>query len=454
MKDWSALDKQYVWHPFTQMQEWLSDSALVIEKAEGNYLIDVEGRRYLDGISSLWVNIHGHRRKEIDDAVKDQLDRVAHTTLLGLASTPSIELAERLVNIMPEGLNKVFYSDSGSTAVEVAVKIAFQYWRNIGRSEKAQFVTLTQAYHGDTVGSVSVGGIDLFHKIFHPLLFHTISVETPFPYRYAGGRCDPDQCRDKSLAQFRSICEERGSEIAALIMEPLVQGAAGMIVHPSGFLKGMEEICREHDILMICDEVATGFGRTGKMFACEHEAVRPDIMAVAKGLSGGYLPLAATVVTDKVYGAFLGPYSEYRTFFHGHSYTGNALACAAANASLDVFEKDRTLERLQPKIALLKTLLDARIAGLQWVGEIRQAGFMVGIELVADKPSGESFSLDLRVGAQVTRDVRRHGVILRPLGDVVVLMPPLSITESELETLVTTASQSIEEVCSRIDSQA
>lgn len=337
MKDWSALDKKYVWHPFTQMEEWLNTEPLVIERSEGNYLIDVHGRKYLDGVSSLWVNVHGHRNKEVSDAIKNQLDMVAHSTLLGLAGTQSIELAERLVKISPAGLSKVFYSDSGSTAVEVALKIAFQYWRNLGQENKALFVTLSNAYHGDTIGSVSLGGIDLFHSIFYPLLFHTLTVPSPFPYRYSG--LSPEECRDRSLDHFRGICEDRHGEIAALVVEPLVQGAAGMIIHPKGFLKGLEEICRKHDILLMCDEVATGFGRTGKMFACEHEEVCPDIMAVAKGLSGGYLPLAGTLVTDKIYEAFLGENAEYKTFFHGHSYTGNALACAAANASLDIFKK-------------------------------------------------------------------------------------------------------------------
>jgi len=447
VKNWAELDKKYIWHPFTQMEEWLQSDPLVIEKAEGNYLVDTEGRRYLDGVSSLWVNVHGHRKAEIDDAIITQLGKVAHSTLLGLAGVPSIELAQKLVRVTPEGLNRVFYSDSGSTAVEVALKIAFQYWRNLGQDKKRLFVTLSEAYHGDTIGSVSLGGIDLFHSIFHPLLFQTLTIPTPFPYRSPG--MSPAECRDSSLDHFRALASDRADEIAALVVEPLVQGAAGMIVHPKGFLKGLEEICRQYHILLICDEVATGFGRTGKMFACEHEVVQPDMMALAKGLSGGYLPLAATLVTDEIHRAFLGKRTEYKTFFHGHSYTGNALACAAACACLEIFEKEKVMENAQPKIALLSQALKEQIEPLPRVGEIRQCGFMVGIELVEDRATRRPYPPELRMGARVTQNMRNYGVILRPLGDVVVLMPPLSITDEQIRDLVTATAKSIEEMCGR-----
>lgn len=442
---WAELDKKYVWHPFTQMSDWLQSEPLVIERAQGNYLIDTEGRRYLDGVSSLWVNLHGHVRREIDEAIIEQLSKVAHSTLLGLASVPSIELARKLVDIAPEGLTRVFYSDSGSTAVEVALKIAFQYWRNKGHKDKKLFAVLSESYHGDTIGSVSLGGIELFHKIFHPLLFQTITVPTPFPYRHPS--LTPEECRDRSLDAFSVVAEERGAEIAALVVEPLVQGAAGMIVHPRGFLKGLEEICRETGILLVCDEVATGFGRTGKMFACEHEDVCPDMMAVAKGLSGGYLPLAATLATEEIHAAFLGDYSEYKTFFHGHSYTGNALACAAACAGLELFRSDRVLENMQPKISLLSKRLQEEIAPLPHVGDVRQCGFMVGIELAQDRDTRTPYDPNLRMGARVTQDIRSRGIILRPLGDVVVLMPPLSVTPEEIKSLVSATSASIESVC-------
>jgi adenosylmethionine-8-amino-7-oxononanoate aminotransferase len=444
-ENWADLDKKVLWHPFTQQTEWIDSEVLVIDRAEGNYLIDVNGRKYLDGVSSLWVNVHGHRHPTIDAAVRAQLDKVAHSTLLGLGSVPSIELARRLVAIAPEGLTRVFYSDSGSTAVEIALKIAFQYWRNVGREQKRLFVTLEEAYHGDTIGSVSLGGIDLFHAIFHPLLFHTIKLPTPFPYRHPGKT--PEEVRDAVLDKFRRLAAQRGHEIAALVVEPLVQGAAGMIVHPPGFLKGLETVCRDNEILLICDEVAVGFGRTGTMFACERERVRPDIMAVAKGLSGGYLPLAATLATEEIYQAFLGAHTDYKTFYHGHSYTGNALACAAASASLDVFENEKVLEKCGPKIERLGRLLDEVIAPLPHVAEARRCGLMAGIELAEDVVERRPFPVDRRTGVRVAMDMRTRGVIVRPLGDVLVLMPPLSITFDEIDLLVSAAAQSITHVC-------
>jgi adenosylmethionine---8-amino-7-oxononanoate aminotransferase len=442
---WAELDGKYVWHPFTQMLDWTQSEPLVIERAEGNHLIDTEGHRYLDGVSSLWVNVHGHRKRQIDEAIIDQLGKVAHSTLLGLASVPSIELARKLVAISPDGLSRVFYSDSGSTAVEVALKIAFQYWRNRGHKNKTLFVTLSEAYHGDTIGSVSLGGIDLFHSIFHPLLFKTLTVPTPFPYRFP--TISVAECRERSLDHFRTLARERADELVALVVEPCVQGAAGMIVHPKGFLKGLEEICREHQILLICDEVATGFGRTGTMFACEREDVHPDMMALAKGLSGGYLPLAATLATEEIYEAFLGDYAQSKTFFHGHSYTGNALACAAACKCLDIFAEERVLENCRPKIALLEKTLAEAIAPLPHVGDIRQCGFMIGIELADDPATRRPYPPEARMGARVTQHVRGYGVILRPLGDVVVLMPPLSITPDQIEELVFATARSIKEVC-------
>jgi adenosylmethionine-8-amino-7-oxononanoate aminotransferase len=417
-------DKRHVWHPFTQMRDWLADEPIVIERAEGSWLFDTGGRRYLDGVSSLWVTVHGHRRPEIDAAIRAQLDRVAHSTLLGLANVPSIELAERLVQIAPRGLTKVFYSDSGSTAVEIALKMAFQHWRQRGRPEKSQFLALADAYHGDTVGAVSVGGIDLFHEIFHPLLFHTHRVEP---------RID---ALERALA-------EHGASLAAFVMEPLVQGAAGMILHPPGFLRAARDLCRQHDVLLICDEVATGFGRTGTMFACEQEDVSPDFLCLAKGITGGYLPLAATLTTDAVYEAFLGPYGDRRTFFHGHTYTGNPLACAAALASLDIFERERVIAGLAPKIELLASLLAREVAPCPHVGAIRQRGLMVGIELVADRATGEPYPYEAAVGAKVCRAAREHEILIRPLGPVVVLMPPLSITPDEIRHLVAGVAASI-----------
>ncbi|MEM9493855.1 MAG: adenosylmethionine--8-amino-7-oxononanoate transaminase, partial [Myxococcota bacterium] len=387
------MDKSHVWHPFTQMMEWNEDVPLVIERGEGNYLIDSEGRRYLDGVSSLWVNLHGHGRPEINAAIADQLAKIAHSTMLGLANVPATELARRLIDLAPGKLNKVFYSDSGSTAVEIALKQAYQYWQQRGETGRRAFVHLSDAYHGDTLGAVSVGGIDLFHQIYEPLLTpgymvptpHRLAVEQPPHRRSIASTCEA------ALAAVDAVLSEHEGEIIAVIVEPLVQGAAGMLLQPPGYLRGVAERCRTHKVLLIADEVATGFGRTGTMFACEQEGVEPDFLCLAKGISGGYLPLAATLATDEIYEAFLGRRTDYKTFFHGHSYTGNPLACAAALASLDIFDKDQVLSKLPGMIEQLSHLLSSRIAGKPWVAEIRQKGLMVGIELSAEPDAGTPF---------------------------------------------------------------
>jgi adenosylmethionine-8-amino-7-oxononanoate aminotransferase len=412
-----AADHAHLWHPFTQQQGWARETPLMVERAEGTDLIDVDGRRYIDGVSSLWCNVHGHRHPRIDAAVRAQLDRVAHSTMLGLSHRPAIELAARLAELAPPGLTRVFYSDSGSAASEIALKMAFQYWKQRGQ-ERRRFVALRMAYHGDTIGSVSVGGIDLFHSLYRPLLFDTLKAEPG------------------DLAHIDALLREHAGDVAAVIMEPLVQGAAGMLVHPPGYLRGVRELCDRNDVLLILDEVATGFGRTGRMFACEHEEAWPDLLCLAKGITGGYLPLAATLTTERIYEGFLGEFHEFRAFFHGHTYTGNPLACAAALACLDVFRDERTLEGLQPKIELLAGLLEP-IASLPAVREVRRCGFMVGIEL-------EEQPLELRMGHRVTLEARRRGAIIRPLGDVVVLMPPLAISERDLRRLVGITMKAIE----------
>jgi adenosylmethionine-8-amino-7-oxononanoate transaminase len=437
------LDKKYLWHPFTQMRDWEKEPAVIIESGKGSMLTDVHGKSYLDGVSSLWVTVHGHRKKELDAAVAAQLKKIAHTTLLGLSNVPAVLLAEKLVKIAPPGLVKVFYSDSGSTAVEIALKIAFQYWQQKGQDyrKKTGFLSMTESYHGDTIGSVSVGGIDLFHALYKPLLFQTRKVASPNCYRCPHDLNRPD-CMKSCLAHAERTIQKYASVTAALIIEPLVQGAAGMLMQPPGYLAKIRELCSKYDILMIADEVATGFGRTGRMFACEHEGVAPDILCAAKGMSGGYLPLAATLTTEEIYQAFLGEYRELRTFFHGHTYTGNPLACAAAVASIDLFHKEKTLVRLRPKIALLSKRLE-ELGKLTHVGEIRQKGFMVGIELVKNRVTKEPYPLEDKIGARVVLECRRQGLILRPLGNVIVLMPPLSMSSKELERMLQIVHTSI-----------
>jgi adenosylmethionine---8-amino-7-oxononanoate aminotransferase len=436
----SRLDQAHVWHPFTQMQVWDSDGPLMIERSEGNWLIDVNGKAYLDGISSLWTTVHGHRHVTINNAIVRQLNQVAHSTLLGQASPPSVALAERLVRIAPPGLTHVFYSDSGSTAVEIAVKMAYQYWQLTGHPRKQRFVALAEAYHGDTIGSVSVGGMELFHERFRQLLFPVERIPTPHTYRWQG-----HDALGESIEALESVLSQGADSIAGLIIEPLVQGAAGMLMQPKGYLKAVETLCRRYQVLLIADEVATGFGRTGKMFAVEHEGVTPDLMCMAKGLSGGYLPLAATMASESVYQAFLGRFDELKTFFHGHTYTGNPLACAAALANLQVFEQEKTLRHVERLSAYLSDRLKV-LAGLPNVGDIRQCGLMIGIELVRDKVSKTPYAFEKRIGFAVCQAARKHQVLLRPLGNVVVLMPPLSLSIEEADVLIDAVKMAIGEV--------
>lgn len=416
-----ALDAKHVWHPFTQMQGWIEDQPLIIERSEGNWLVDTDGKRWLDGISSLWVTVHGHRKAELDAALKQQLDKVAHCTLLGQANVPSIELAAKLAALT--GLPRVFYSDSGSTSVEIAVKMAYQFWQLTGRTTKKRFVALKEAYHGDTIGSVSVGGMDLFHERFRDLLFPVERVGVD------------------SLAEIEELFAAKHDELAGFVVEPLIQGAAGMLLQRPGWLKGLEALCRKYDVLLICDEVATGFGRTGKMFAVEHEGVKPDLMCVAKGLTGGYLPLAATLASERVYRAFLGRFDEAKTFFHGHTYTGNPLACAVALANLELFEREQTLEKMKQVEAVLAEGLAELARKSKRVREVRRRGLMIGVEI--QREDGTAYEFGERMGFRVCLEARKHGVLLRPLGNVVVMMPPLSLTVDEAKLLLRALTASL-----------
>ena len=421
-----------------------------IVSANGFELIDASGTKYLDGISSLWCNLHGHRVSEIDEAIKRQLDRVAHSTLLGLETDVSNDFARRIVDVTPVGLNHVFFSDSGSTAVEAALKIAWQYHRQKPNPEPSRdlFVTVDNAYHGDTVGSVSVGAIDLFHAVYGPLLFKSLAVPSPArtcwsdqPNR-SGDACDP-------LVELERTFREYGERMAAFVIEPLVQGAAGILVHPAGYLRRVRELTSEYGVPLIADEVAVGFCRTGTLFACEQEKVVPDILCLAKAITGGYLPLAATLTTSEIYDAFLGEPHEGRTFFHGHTYTGNPLACAAAIASLDLIADNDVVKRSNEVAGVLERSL-SHLSGHRNVGQIRQKGTMVGIELVDSISPMTAFDPVDRVGHQVTLAARRRGVVIRPLGDVVVLMPAPSMPTGLVSRLCAVAVDSIREVCDRM----
>jgi adenosylmethionine---8-amino-7-oxononanoate aminotransferase len=443
------LDKQYVWHPFTQMKSYNEEKPLIIERGKGSYLFDVEGKKYLDGYASLWVNVHGHSDPELNEALHEQIEKISHSTLLGSANVPSILLAKKLVEIWGGNLSKVFYSDTGAAAVEIALKMAYQYWQNIDPvryKDKNKFISLKEAYHGDTIGAVSVGGMDLFHRIFRPLLFERVEVPSPYVYRM-DEYGDEEEIVSYCLKQLEETLEKHHSEVAGMIVEPLVQGAAGIIVHPKGFLKGVEKLCRKYNILLICDEVAVGFGRTGTLFACEQEDVQPDIVCLGKGITGGYLPLAATLTTEEIYSAFLGEVHENKTFFHGHTYTGNQLSCSVALKNIELIEKRNLVSDVQRKSQALAGKLQ-KLYELPIVGDIRQKGLMIGIEIVKDKKTKEIFDRSEQIEHKIILEARKRGLIIRPLGPVITFIPVLAMTDEQLETAVDIIFDSIAEMVS------
>lgn len=416
-------DRRYLWHPFTQHAEWQESEPLVIASAEGAELIDAQGRRYLDGVASLWVGVHGHRHPKVDAAIKAQLDRVAHSTLLGLTNVPATRLAEKLIHMAPAAMSRVFYSDAGSTAVEIALKMAFQWQQQAGDPKRTRFARFEHAYHGDTLGAVSVGGIDIFHQVYGPLLFETVALPTPL-------RPDP-ATEAKLLKQALATLDAEGETLAAIIVEPLVQGAAGMRMHSPAYLNAILAKAKQVGALVILDEVATGFGRTGTLFAAEQLDVAPDLMCLGKGLSNGYLPLAATLATERIFQGFLG--SPRKTFFHGHTFTGNPLACAAGVACLELFEEEQTLLGVVERAAQLQTGLHGLSAHAH-VAAHRQQGLMIGLDLC--QGNGEPYDPATRTGARFCQSLRSQGVLLRPLGDTVVLMPPLCVSESQIVQLL------------------
>ncbi len=416
MNSLADKDRHYLWHPFTQMKDWMADEPVIIESGEGPVLRDIAGNEYIDANSSIWTNLHGHRHPKITQAIKDQLDRIAHSSFLGLSNVPAIELAEKLSQL--SGLPRVFYSDDGSTAVEVAIKMALQFWQHRGQPQRNRFVAFADAYHGDTVGAMSVGGVRLFHDAFRPLTF--------------------DVLRASTTDELARLLRANSGHVAALCIEPLIQGAAGMKLWPAGMLADVRRLCDAHDVLLIVDEVMTGFGRTGTIFACEQEGVRPDLMAVAKGLTGGYLPLAATLATEDIFDAFLGEYAEFKTFFHGHSYTGHQLGCAAALANLRVFDDEHTLDNLKPKIKHLTSLLDS-CRSLPRVVDVRQCGFIGAVEI-------GPYRLEEQMGIRVCRAIRERGVLTRPIGNVIVIMPPYCITEEQIARIFRVLAESVRAV--------
>jgi adenosylmethionine-8-amino-7-oxononanoate aminotransferase len=438
---WRARDRKVLWHPFTQHSAWEEEEFPVIAKAKGSYLVDLDGKRYLDGVSSMWCTAAGHLNPRVVRALRRQLATLDHATFLGLTNVPAIELAEKLLARAPRGLARVFYSDNGSTAVEIALKMALQYWRQADRPSRTQFISLSEAYHGDTAGAMSVGGVNVFLDAYRPLLFPTLRAPTTYSYRCPKAST-LDACAAHCIDDLRAMLQEHSDEVAGVVMEPVVQGAGGMIVQPPGFVKSVEQLCRKHDTFLILDEVMTGFGRTGTFFACEQDGVRPDLMAISKGLTGGFLPLAATLATKRIFEGFLGEVKDRRALYHGHTFTGNPLGCAAALATLESFDKDRILEKLPRKIEELRKGLEP-LADHPSVGEIRQRGLLAGIEIVSNRKTKAPFPYEKRTGHRVILEARRRGAILRPLADVIVVMPPLTSAVRDIRQVANTAVASI-----------
>lgn len=432
--DVGARDHAVVWHPFTQQRTWEATDPPVIDRGEGCWLVTEDGERLLDGNSSLWVNLWGHDRPELLEALHDQAERLPHATFLGLTNRPAVDVAERLLRLAPGRLSRVFFSENGAAAVEVALKMAFTYWRRRGEPQRRLFVGLDNAYHGDTLGAVATGGIPAFHDLYGDLLFETRRAASPYCYRCPLGLTHPG-CDLACADTLAEILEREGDEVAAVITEPLVQGAAGMITAPDGHLARLAEICADHGVLLIVDEIATGFGRTGAMFASDLEGVQPDLMTVGKGLTGGYLPMSATLATEPIYEAFLGGPGSGRKLFHGHSYSGNPLTAAVARANLRLAVEEDLVGRVRHLAGIMDEALGA-FDGLPHVGDVRQRGLMCGVELVADRRTKQPFDPGLEAGRRVCEALRDEGIILRPLGDVLVLMPAPAMEEDDLRFLV------------------
>ena len=430
MNEWIKKDLKYVWHPYTQMKDCKALPPVLIERAKGIKLYDNKGNIYYDTISSWWCNVHGHNHPVIKAAIKKQLNSLEHVLFAGFTHKPAILLAERLVSIAPGHLRRVFFSDNGSTSVESALKMSFQYWQNTGRRKKTKFISFDYGYHGDTIGAMSVSGVDLFNEVFSPLLFSSFKVTSPYCYRCPMGR-ERDYCDIDCIRPLEELLEKNSYEIAAMILEPLVMAAGGMIVYPKEYLEKAAALLKKHNVHLIADEVATGFGRTGKMFATQHTDIKPDLMCLSKGITSGYLPLGATLATDDIYYAFYDDYRRRKTFYHGHTYTANPVSCSAAIASLDVFRQEETLERISKITPLLQNGIK-KLESLPYVGDTRTLGMIGAIEIVRNKKSKIPFNFKDRIGYKIYAKGLKSGLLLRPLGSIIYLFPPLCIKNKEL----------------------
>ncbi|WP_128895183.1 adenosylmethionine--8-amino-7-oxononanoate transaminase [Longirhabdus pacifica] len=427
-------DRQYVWHPFTQMKDYEERDHLLIEKAEGVFLFDADGNKYYDSVSSWWTNIHGHNHPRIQKAIEQQIQKMDHVMFSGMTHEPGIELAEKLVEITPDSLTRVFYSDNGSTAVEVGLKMSFQYWQHRGRKNKHHFIYLNNSYHGDTLGAVSIGGVELFHSVFKPLLFPSFLAKSP-----------ADVGIQQSIEDVTAILEEHEDSIAGIVIEPLIQAAGGMHIYDPQYLKEIREVCDRYNVHLIVDEVATGFGRTGKMFACEHAGISPDIMCLSKGLTAGIMPLSTTLCKEEIYQAFYDDYDTFKTFFHGHSFTGNPLACAVAVESLRIFEEDQVMAHVETSAAYLQNIKEELIS-VPHVTNIRGIGMIAAWDLVQDVENGTPFDPEQRIGYHVYLESLKHGLVLRPLGDTLYLWLPLCTTTEQIADIMERTKAVIEKV--------
>ncbi len=438
----SEKDLRYIWHPCSQMKDYETLKPIVIEKGEGVYLYDVDGNKYLDAISSWWCNLFGHSNKRINKAINNQINKIEHVIFANFSNIPAIELSERLVKITPDRLEKVFFADNGSAAVEVALKMSFHYNQQVGKTKKKRFVAITDAYHGETLGALSMSDLDIYSKIYKPLMIDTIRVNGPDCYR-----CEfkekRDTCNAECFVNMEKIVEDKHEDISGIIIEPMLQGAAGMKIYSSKYLKKLRKLCDKYDIHLIADEIAVGYGRTGKMFACEHADISPDIMCISKGLTAGYLPMAITMTSQKIYDAFYGDYNENKAFLHSHTYSGNALGCAVALEVLKIFEEEPILDIINSKGEFLNKLLKKELGDHPLVGEIRNIGMINGIELVKDKKTKETFNSKMRVGYEIFKIALKRGVLLRPLGNVIYFNPPYCITEEEMIEMVKVCKQSM-----------
>lgn len=444
MKDYVKRDLEYIWHPCAQMKDYEELNPIVIERGEGVWLYDINGNKYLDCISSWWTNTLGHSNKRINEAIKNQIDDIEHVIFANFSNKPAIDLAEKLVAITPKGLNKVFYSDNGSSAVEIALKMSFHYNMQRNKTKKKKFVALSDAYHGETLGALSVCDIDAFNMIYKPLLLDTLRIDGPDCYRCKYG-CNREQCNAECFETMEKCLDENYEEISAVIVEPMVQGAAGMKIYSPIYLKKLRNLCDKYDVHLIVDEIAMGFGRTGEMFACNHADISPDFMCLSKGISAGYMPMSVVMTTNKIYNCFYGDYSERKSFLHSHTYAGNAMACAIALENLKIFEEDKIIENNKEKGKLIKELTIEKAKSCKYVGEVRSIGMITAIEIVKDRNTKERYPWQSRVGYEIYKIALKKGLLLRAIGDVLYFIPPYVINKNEIELMINTCFESIEE---------